>query len=69
LNRIKEFRLLPAPWGVRVFFNRRVRANEFLLTPDKGLTLLPDALKVKASTYRFSLGMPQLIRDKPAEAH
>jgi hypothetical protein len=69
LNRIKEFRLLPAPWGVRVFFNRRVRAKEFLLTPDKGLTLLPDALKIKASTYRFSLGRPRLIHDKPAEAH
>jgi hypothetical protein len=65
LNRIKEFRLLPAPWGVRVFFNRRVRAKEFLLTPDKGLSLLPDALKAKASTYRFSLGMPQLIHDSP----
>lgn len=63
LSRVKEFRLLPAPWGVRVFFNRRVRAKEFLLTPDKGLNLAPGGLTMKASTYRFGLGWPKLFHD------
>jgi len=65
LSRVREFRLLPAPWGVRVFFNRRVRAKEFLLTPDKGVNPHSGELKIKASTYRFSLGWPRLVHDNP----
>ena len=65
LSRVKEFRLLPAPWGVRVFFNRRVRAKEFVLTPDKGVNLPPSGLTAKASTYRFGLGWPRLVHDEP----
>ncbi|WP_418124271.1 hypothetical protein [Variovorax sp. 160MFSha2.1] len=65
LIRVREFRLLPAPWGVRVFFNRRIRAKEFLLTPDKGVNPPSDELKIKASTYRFSLGWPRLVHDDP----
>ncbi|SOD30475.1 hypothetical protein SAMN05518800_6083 [Variovorax sp. YR752] len=69
LNRVKEFRLLPAPWGVRVFFNKRVRAKEFVLTPDKGVNLPAGELTMKASTYRFRLGMPKLIHDAPPKIH
>jgi len=69
MHRVKDFRLLPAPWGIRVLFNRTVHAKEFLLTPDKGLNFAPGGLQLTGSTYHFALGKPRLIHDRAPAVH
>lgn len=68
MHRIKDFRLLPSPWGVRILFNQTVHAKDFLLTP-QGLNLAPSGLQLAASNYHFTLGKPRLIHDRGPAAH
>lgn len=68
MHRIKDFRLLPSPWGIRILFNQTVHAKDFLLTPE-GLNLAPGGLQLAASNYHFALGKPRLVHDRGPAAH
>ena len=68
MHRIKDFRLLPSPWGVRILFNQTVHAKDFLLTPE-GLNFAPGGLRLAASNYHFTLGKPRLIHDRGPATH
>ncbi|MDL9999598.1 hypothetical protein QTI24_13345 [Variovorax sp. J22P240] len=68
MHRVKDFKLVPSPGGVRIFFNQTVHAREFLLTP-VGLNFAPGGLRLTASSYRFTLGKPKLIHDIATANH
>jgi hypothetical protein len=60
LRRVHDFRLLPAPWGVRLLFNRPVACGnfKFLIGPD--VTDKPSASAVSAGSYGLTLGLPRM---------
>ncbi|MCX5539975.1 hypothetical protein M3A49_10770 [Paraburkholderia sp. CNPSo 3076] len=60
LGRIRDFRMIPAPWGVRLLFNRPVTGSDFKLLTGKGLTVQSEALQVVAASYRLAPGRPRL---------
>ncbi|MBU9221202.1 hypothetical protein [Burkholderia multivorans] len=58
LARIHDFRLLPAPWGVRMLFNRPISGSDIKLTTGHGLEISSGEFKVTAASYRLGIGRP-----------
>ncbi|RKR70115.1 hypothetical protein C8C94_4655 [Acidovorax sp. 94] len=56
LTRVKDFRLLPMSWGVRLLFIRPIIGHSLEFYPDRKLTRLSDRLSVHLGSYRFALG-------------
>lgn len=55
---VREYRVLPAPWGVRILFIRPVQGQSVVFRPDPRLTASPQLLATRGS-YHFSLGRPK----------
>ncbi|WP_321854827.1 hypothetical protein [Paraburkholderia tropica] len=61
LRRVHDFRLLPAPWGVRLLFNRPFACGKFrILIGHELATGHADITGVSAGAYRLTLGRPRL---------
>jgi hypothetical protein len=61
LARIRDFRLIPAPWGVRLLFNRTVAGSDIKLVTGPQVTVQAGAtLRVAAASYRLAPGRPRL---------
>lgn len=56
LIRVRDYRLLPMSWGVRLLFIRPVVGHSVEFYPDQKLTRLPGPLSAQLGTYRFTLG-------------
>ena len=67
LHRVRDFRLLPAPWGARVLFLRPIAARTIVLRPDPRLSR-DENLSASGGTYRFALGKPKPFRDEDEAA-
>ena len=59
LARIKEYRVLPAPWGVRILFVRPVHGQSLIFRPDQKLTLGQTILSASSGSYHFIIGQPK----------
>lgn len=58
LRVVRDFRVLPAPWGIRVLFIRPLHADAVVFQPDSRLNFAPASLKADVGSYRFALGKP-----------
>lgn len=56
LQRVKDYRLLPMSWGVRLLFIRPVVGHSVEFYPDQKLTRSPGPLSAQLGTYHFTLG-------------
>ncbi|HYD81190.1 MAG TPA: hypothetical protein VEC06_15400 [Paucimonas sp.] len=56
LHHVRDFRALPAPWGVRLLFIRPLAAEAVVFQPDPGLKR--SGLAVTFGRYRFALRLP-----------
>ena len=68
LARIKDYRVLPAPWGVRILFIRPVHGQSIVFRPDRQLTLGQDVLSASRGNYHFILGQPKPFWDEATAA-
>jgi len=59
LRRVRDFRVLPAPWGVRVLFNRPLTAQSVKFRPDVRLSRAASGLRADVGIYGFGLGVPK----------
>ncbi len=64
LMKYRDFRVLPAPWGIRVLFIRPIHAESVLFQPDARLIRSGHALMISSGTYRFILGIPKPFWDE-----
>lgn len=60
LAKVRDFRIIPAPWGVRLLFIRPVSAQKITLSAAPGMTTSSRQLTTIISDYHFSLGRPKL---------
>ena len=63
-HRVRDFRVLPAPWGVRLLFIRPINAKLITFQPDPRLHLSDTEIKIHSGSYRFTLGMPKPFWDE-----
>ena len=63
LEKVKDFRMLPAPWGIRIVFNKPTNVERMNLRGDPSLSYSSHYL-VRRGTYYFSFGLPKLFLDK-----
>ncbi|MQR02580.1 hypothetical protein [Glaciimonas soli] len=63
LQKVRDFRLLPAPWGVRLLFNKPLNADHLIFAPGQGLAANGATVSIKVSSYGFELGRPHLFHD------
>lgn len=56
LIRVRDYRLLPMSWGVRLLFIRPVIGHFLAFYPDQKVTRSPGPLSAYQGTYRFRLG-------------
>ncbi len=56
LKRVKDYRLLPMSWGVRLLFIRPVVGHSVEFYPDQKLTRSSGRLSAHFGTYRFAFG-------------
>ena len=63
LQKVRDFRLLPAPWGVRLLFNRPINTDQLVFVPGAGVTAGAGGVSIKISSYAFHLGRPRLFHD------
>ncbi len=56
LRSVKNYRVLPAPWGVRVLFIRTVKGKSIVYQPDPRITVAADELDIRKGSYQFTLG-------------
>ncbi len=63
LVKVKDFRMLPAPWGVRIIFNQPIDAHKVVLKGDSSLEFSGHYL-ARRGTYYFSFGAPRIFLDK-----
>ena len=69
LQVIRDFRVLPAPWGVRLLFLRPIRGTALLFEPDPRLNRQTGAeVRVVQSTYRFVVRYPFAVLEREASA-
>jgi hypothetical protein len=66
LKRVRDYRLLPMSWGVRLLFIRPVVGHSLEFLPDQKLTRYPGALSAQLGSYRFCLGALKPFR-QPAQ--
>lgn len=52
----RDFRMLQAPWGVRIQFNRTIYPDEILLVPDERVHVQPVGFGAVGSSYRLGIG-------------
>ena len=64
LHLMSEFRVLPAPWGIRVLFIRPVRGRTADFQPDAHLVRSGNGLRAIAGIYHFALGIPKPFWDE-----
>jgi hypothetical protein len=55
----RDFRMLQAPWGARIQFNRTIHPSEMLLIPDERVQIQPVGFGVVGSSYRLGFGRPR----------
>jgi hypothetical protein len=63
LLKYRDFRVLPAPWGIRVLFIRPLRAASIVFQPDERLIRTGPEMSALAGTYHFILGVPKPFWD------
>lgn len=63
MRHVTNYRVLPAPWGVRILFIRPVTARLITFRPDSHLTQEKATVAATAGTYGFTLGLPKLFLD------
>lgn len=63
LLKVKDFRLLPAPWGVRIIFNHPIYTHKVVLKGDSSLEFSGHYF-ARRGTYYFSFGTPRIFLDK-----
>ncbi|AMO99446.1 hypothetical protein CAter10_1689 [Collimonas arenae] len=63
LQKVRDFRLLPAPWGVRLLFNRPINTDQLVFAPGAGVAEGAGGVSIKISSYAFHLGRPRLFHD------
>lgn len=68
LRKVRDFRVLPAPWGVRVLLNRPMNTQTFVFQPDSHLTRTGTDLMVQVGHYGFSLAVPFRSEDDDGPA-
>jgi hypothetical protein len=61
LVHVRDFRLLPAPWGARLLFIRPVHAKSISLSLDSRINFTPRRNGVLAGTYHFIFELPRWI--------
>lgn len=64
LARVRDYRLLPMSWGVRLLFIRPVVGDSLEFLPDQKLTRYPGPLSAQLGTYRFALGALKPFRQR-----
>ncbi len=64
LARVRDYRVLPAPWGVRILFIRPVRGRLIAFRPDRRLTVAQEELSASSGNYHFVLGQPKPFWDE-----
>ena len=64
MRHVRDYRVLPAPWGIRILFIRPVTAKSITFWPDLHLVHKNTPLFVSAGRYNFALGLPKLFLDK-----
>ena len=64
MRHVRDYRVLPAPWGIRILFIRPVTAKSITFWPDVHLVRKNTPLFVSAGRYNFALGLPKLFLDK-----
>ncbi len=63
LRKIRDFRLLPAPGGVRLLFNQTQPGGRLQLELDPRVAIPSSLTTVRAASYGFTLGSPRLRHD------
>jgi hypothetical protein len=63
-HHVRDYRVLPAPWGIRVLFIRPVHAKVVQFQPDERLKGRPS--RWAAGSYHFAIGIPGWFRNEPA---
>ena len=67
LTKVHDFRMLPAPWGLRILFIRPVVAQSVKVDFDENLKLADMLPVVRTGIYHYHLGLPKpLWREKDA---
>ncbi|MDX2471987.1 MAG: hypothetical protein QNL04_15560 [SAR324 cluster bacterium] len=65
---LKDFKVLPAKWGIRVLFTRPVAAMSVSIQLHKKIRY-KSLLKARIGTYTFGLGMPKFLINQAAPIH
>ncbi|MGX7004343.1 hypothetical protein [Caballeronia sp. KNU42] len=60
---IRDFRLVPAPWGVRLLMIHPVRGSEITFYPATAVKVSAAGVKAFTGRYNLSLGRPQVKHD------
>jgi len=60
---IRDFRLVPAPWGARLLFIHPVTGREVVFSPIDSVKIADSGLKTYVGSYRLSLGRPKRRHD------
>ncbi|WP_213779807.1 hypothetical protein [Caballeronia sp. dw_276] len=63
LSLTRDFRLVPAPWGVRLLLIHPASGSEIVFRPAPAIKVSTTELKVFVGDYHLSLGRPKLKRD------
>lgn len=66
---VRDYRLLPMSWGVRLLFIRPVVGHSLEFYPDQKLTRSPGPLSTQLGTYRFTLGALKPFRQARSPAN
>lgn len=64
MRHVTHYRILPAPWGIRILFTRPVTARLITFRPDNHLIQEKEVVTATAGTYDVTLGSPKLFLDK-----
>lgn len=64
MRHVRDYRVLPAPWGIRILFIRPVAAHSISFQPDGRLVRAKTPLSATAGRYRFTLGVPKPFWDE-----
>jgi len=64
MRHVRDYRVLPAPWGIRILFIRPVAAHSISFQPDGRLVRTKMPLSASAGRYRFTLGIPKPFWDE-----
>jgi hypothetical protein len=59
MRHVRDYRVVPAPWGVRILFIRPVTAKSIMFQPDGRLAFKKMPFSASAGSYRIVLGNPR----------